>query len=69
MEDVTAKQTGKVDFMVTFPEGGKYKIFTQFQRGGKVFTTDFVVTVAEGTSTNPMEGPNMQMQGMDHSMH
>ncbi len=61
VEDLTAKQNGKVDFMVDFPEAGTYKIFTQFQRGGKVFTTDFVVSVAQGTSTG-------SMPGMDHSV-
>lgn len=64
-EDVNAKQTGNVDFRVDFPEAGKYKIFTQFQRNGKVFTTDFVVTVAQGNG----EGMNMSMPGMDHSMN
>ncbi len=64
MEDVTAPQTGKVDFMVDFPEAGRYKVFTQFQRGGKVFTTDFVVSVAQGT-----QAPDMSMPGMDHTMH
>ncbi len=47
MEDSNRPQTGEVGFMVNFPESGRYKIFTQFQRGGKVFTTDFVVAVAK----------------------
>ena len=55
-------QNGKVEFMVTFPESGKYKVFTQFQRSGKVFTTDFVVSVAQG-------GGMPGMPGMHHSMH
>lgn len=50
VEDVSKLQTGKVNFMVNFPEAGKYKIFSQFQRNGKVFTTDFVVDVAQGQS-------------------
>ncbi|MHB8710142.1 MAG: hypothetical protein ACYC6X_01155 [Minisyncoccota bacterium] len=68
-EDVNAKQTGNVDFMVDFPEAGKYKVFTQFQRAGKVITTDFVVTVTQGaTSPDSMQGMDMQsMPGMDHS--
>lgn len=57
-----ASQNGTVSFMVTFPEAGKYKAFTQFQRGGKVFTTDFVVSVLEGAAQAPT-------QGMDHSTH
>lgn len=61
MEDVSSQQTGTVDFMVYFPKAGKYKVFTQFQRAGKVITTDFVVTV--------VQGPTESTQGMDHSMH
>lgn len=70
MEDVNRPQTGEVGFMVNFPEAGKYKVFTQFQRNGKVFTTDFVVSVAAGTNNlDSMEGMDMpSMPGMDHSM-
>lgn len=66
MEDVSAKQNGKVDFMVDFPEAGIYKVFTQFQRGGKVFTTDFVVSVAQGTGTGAAPAMDMSMPGMTH---
>lgn len=45
----TKIQNGKVQFVVNFPNAGRYKVFSQFQRGGKVTTTDFIVTVAEGT--------------------
>jgi hypothetical protein len=34
-----------IDFSTTFPEPGTYKIFTQFQHKGKVFTTDYVIKV------------------------
>jgi hypothetical protein len=50
--DIT-KQTGEVDFMVNFPEAKKYKVFTQFQRDGKVVTTDFVVNVQQGSTEKP----------------
>ena len=50
--------------MVDFPEAGKYKVFTQFQRAGKVFTTDFVVTVAQGTSSL-----DDTQKTMEHSVH
>ena len=59
MDNSLADQRGKVAFMVTFPQEGTYKIFTQFQRNGKVFVTDYVVYVAKGTDTMP---------GMDHEM-
>ena len=49
IEDLTKQQTGKVSFIVDFPKPGKYKVFTQFQRGGEVITTDFVVTVSAGS--------------------
>ena len=32
-----------IDFSTTFPEPGTYKIFTQFQHRGQVFTTDYVI--------------------------
>lgn len=48
VEDPTKPQTGNVNFMVDFPEAGKYKVFTQFQKDGKVITTDFVVIVVLG---------------------
>lgn len=57
-------QNGTVSFMVSFPEAGKYKVFTQFQRAGKVFVTDFVVSVAQGVNM-----PDMNAPGMDHSVH
>lgn len=72
-EDPTAPQTGNVDFMVDFPEVGTYKVFTQFQRNGKVITTDFVLTVTQGNNSSSsmqgMQGMDMNMQGMNHSMH
>lgn len=54
-EDPTKPQTGKVNFVVDFPEAGKYKVFTQFQKDGKVITTDFVVSVIQGQA-NSQEG-------------
>lgn len=63
MQDINRPQTGEVGFMVDFPEAGRYKIFTQFQRAGKVFTTDFVVTVGQGAnSSNSMPSMNHSMQ-------
>ena len=64
LEGVSAPQTGEVGFMVDFPEAGRYKIFTQFQRAGKVFTTNFVLSVAPGVGLDSTEGmihPQMQM--------
>ncbi len=62
LEDVNKPQTGKVNFMVNFPEPGIYKVFTQFQKNGTVFTTDFVVIVSQPTnSTDTMPGMDMKM--------
>lgn len=34
-----------IDFSTTFPEPGKYKIFTQFQYKKKIYTTDYTIIV------------------------
>lgn len=52
-----AEQNGTVDFMVNFPNGGKYKIFSQFQHENKIITSDFVVSTAQGQG---------MMEGMEH---
>ena len=36
---------GKVDFETQFPEPGKYKLWGQFNRNGKIITADFWVNV------------------------
>ncbi|GDX61992.1 hypothetical protein LBMAG33_3020 [Candidatus Levyibacteriota bacterium] len=46
MESSTTASTGPdIKFATTFPESGKYKIFTQFQHQGKVLTTDYIIDV------------------------
>ena len=42
---LNSPEDGVVNFEVTFPEAGNYKIFSQFQHGGKVVATDYVVKV------------------------
>lgn len=37
--------TPKIGYDVTFPSPGRYKVFGQFKRGGKVVTADFAVEV------------------------
>ena len=64
--DPTIEQHGNVHFAVDFPQGGKYKVFTQFQRQGKVFTTDFVVSVKQ-VSNSPMDGMPMDIPSMNHN--
>ncbi|MFB2973434.1 hypothetical protein ACE1CD_31105 [Aerosakkonema sp. BLCC-F183] len=36
---------GEVHFMTAFPQAGKYKLWGQFQRNGKIVTADFWVNV------------------------
>ena len=64
LEDPTKPQTGNINFMVEFPEAGKYKVFTQFQKNGKVITTDFVVNVIQGSAqkNTPSAGGSMMHQ-------
>jgi hypothetical protein len=50
MDDKTLASRGVVQFKATFPKEGKYKVFGQFQREGKVFTTDFVTPVYKNLS-------------------
>lgn len=49
--ETKATQNGTVEFAVTFPQAGNYKLFGQFQRNSQVITTDFVVPVG-GTNQN-----------------
>lgn len=60
----TKIQNGAVNFNVNFSEAGKYKIVTQFQREGRVYTTDFVATVVQGASSVDEDMPET-----DHSVH
>jgi plastocyanin len=57
------QQTGKVIFMITFPEAGNYKLFSQFQHEGNIITSDFVVSVIEGVKSS---SGGMMMEGMQH---
>ncbi|WP_096595206.1 hypothetical protein [Calothrix sp. NIES-2098] len=38
--------TGQVHFMTSFPQPGKYKLWGQFNRNGKIITADFWINVA-----------------------
>jgi len=39
------KQTSEIEFHAAFPKPGRYKIWMQFQHGGKVRTSEFVVKI------------------------
>lgn len=42
--------SNRIEFDVTFPRDGQYKVFMQFQHQGQVITSDFVLTVTPGPS-------------------
>ncbi|MEK7532795.1 MAG: hypothetical protein AAB579_04340 [Patescibacteria group bacterium] len=46
-------QVGKVNFVITFPEAGNYKLFSQFQHEDKIITSDFSVSVIDGVKSSP----------------
>lgn len=54
----TDPQTGKVNFAITFPEYGNYKLFSQFQHEGEIITSDFVVSVTEGQENPANSAPH-----------
>lgn len=54
----TDPQMGKVNFAITFPETGNYKLFSQFQHESKIITSDFVVSVAEGKESPSNSAPH-----------
>lgn len=66
MDNNIRNQNGKVEFMVTLPQAGRYKVFTQFQRGGKVFTSNFVISAAQSPGMPDMTDMDMSMPGMEH---
>ena len=42
----TSNRSGPdISFSTTFPEGGSYRLFTQFQHQGKIITTDYTIQV------------------------
>jgi len=63
-QDPNSAQSGKVTFMIVFPEAGNYKLFPQFQHEGKIITSDFAVNVIEGMKNAP--GGTMIHEGMQH---
>lgn len=55
LSDKADKQTGTIDFAVTLPTPGRYKVFAQFQYQGEVITADFTLTAGPG-ETAPAHG-------------
>ena len=57
---------GKFDLHTTFDKPGVYRGWIQYQSKGKVYTSDFVFNVAEGTATNMKDMKHDDMKGMNH---
>lgn len=66
VDEHMVNQTGTVNFAVTFPTAGTYKIFSQFQHEGDILTTDFVITV-ESRAAGTNEG-NVLPPGAEHGL-
>lgn len=47
----TKQSPSEVSAHTSFPQAGLFKVFAQFQRGGKVITVPFVVNIKEGSTT------------------
>ncbi len=56
-------ENGRLDLHTTFDKPGIYRAWIQFQAKGKVYTTDFVINVAQAAATTQAEKP------ADHSGH
>ncbi len=48
MKDMKMANPSEVSAHTSFPQSGLFKVFAQFQRGGKIITVPFVVNVKEG---------------------
>ncbi|RTL60019.1 MAG: hypothetical protein EKK37_04030 [Sphingobacteriales bacterium] len=57
---------GKFDLHTTFEKPGVYRGWIQFQSKGKVYTSDFVMNVAEGNADNMK---SMDMKKDEHTDH
>ena len=57
---------GKFDLHTTFDKPGVYRGWIQYQSKGKVYTSDFVFNVAEGTSADMKGMKHDDMKDMKH---
>ena len=59
-------EAGKFDLHTTFDKPGVYRGWIQFQSKGKVYTSDFVINVAEGKAAGMKDLKNDDMKDMKH---
>ena len=57
---------GKFDLHTTFDKPGVYRGWIQFQSKGKVYTSDFVMNVAEGKAADMKGMKHDEMKDMNH---
>jgi hypothetical protein len=57
--DTKGVSPSEVSAHTSFPQAGLFKVFAQFQRGGKVITVPFVVNVKAGADKTDMKGANV----------
>ena len=59
-------EAGKFDLHTTFDKPGVYRGWIQFQSKGKVYTSDFVINVAEGKAAGMKDMKKDDMKDMKH---
>ncbi len=59
-KDMKMASSAEVSAHTTFPQSGLFKVFAQFQRGGKIITVPFVVNVKEGDKKTAQAVENVQ---------
>lgn len=60
MKDMKMPSPSEVSAHTSFPQSGLFKVFAQFQRGGKVIVVPFVVNVKEGDKKTVQAAENVQ---------
>jgi Cupredoxin-like domain len=60
MKDIKMSSPSEVSAHTSFPQTGLFKVFAQFQRGGKVIVVPFVVNVKEGNKKTAQAVENVQ---------
>ena len=61
MKDMKMTSPSEVSAHTSFPQSGLFKVFAQFQRGGKVITVPFIVNVKAGADKADEKGANVPM--------
>ncbi len=57
--DIKGLSPSEVSAHTSFPQAGLFKVFAQFQRGGKVITVPFVVNIKAGANISDVKSANV----------